>query len=161
MKRRAGGDGGETLVELLVAIAIMGIAAVAVLAGMQLSIKASDIQRKEADGGSHVRKLAEGIQIAVAEEATGYQTCGNVGQYITKAKTYIDWDGDYTATVQKVEKLTDAGWAVCTGSDAADGLQRLELAVTSQGTGVRRVTERLTVLVRKPCNSDTVWTTKC
>ena len=47
---------------MLVALVILGIAAVAILAGLQLSVKASDIHRKQTLGGAYVRGYAEAIE---------------------------------------------------------------------------------------------------
>ena len=57
---------GETLVEVIVAIVILGIAAAAILGGVVLSVKTSDVHRKEASGGGYVRSDAEEIQRYVA-----------------------------------------------------------------------------------------------
>ena len=53
---------GATLVETLVALVILGIAGVAILAGLQLSVTASDIHRKQTSGGAYVRGYAEAIE---------------------------------------------------------------------------------------------------
>ncbi len=46
--RRRRGDGGFTLIELVVAVAIMGVAFVTIVAGMMASIFTSDIHRRQA-----------------------------------------------------------------------------------------------------------------
>jgi len=140
---RIRGDDGETLVELIVAVAILGIAAVAILAGMQLSVKASDIHRKEATGGAHVRSFAEAIQDYV--DTAGYRPCGsakNDYQAVAALPT------GYTASVESVQSWTGTAWAACDSS----GTQRLDLKVTSPGNASRRSEETLTVILREPCN---------
>jgi type II secretory pathway pseudopilin PulG len=139
---RIRGDGGETLVELIVAVAILGIAAVAILAGMQLSVKASDIHRKEATGGAHVRSFAEAIQDYV--DTVGYRPCGsakNDYQAVAALPTY-------TASVESIQSWTGTGWGACDSR----GIQRVDLKVTSPGNASRRVEETLTVILREPCN---------
>jgi type II secretory pathway pseudopilin PulG len=141
---RIRGDGGETLVELIVAVAILGIAAVAILAGMQLSVKASDIHRKEATGGAHVRSFAEAVQDYVD---TGYSLCGTAKSDYQAAATLPD---GYTASVESVLSWTGTGWGDC---DDGSGTQRLDLKVTSPGNASRRSEETLTVILREPCSA--------
>lgn len=153
-------DRGETLIELIVAVAILGIAGAAVLAGLQWSVASSDIQRKSADGGTHVRKFAEGIQAAV--DTGGYENCGSVNNYIASALAELpDWDSAYTPRVVAVRELANGGWQPCSGSDDADGVQQLDLTVESADTGARKVIERLTVVIRRPCREDAVWSSGC
>ena len=65
-KYRQRDERGETLVELVVALAILGIAGVAVLTGMMLNVRASSANRNEAGGSSYARSAAEAIQIGRA-----------------------------------------------------------------------------------------------
>ena len=64
-------DRGETLIELVVAVAILGIAGVAILGGLMMSVRSSVIHRNEASGGAYVRSFAEAIQTYV--DANGYK----------------------------------------------------------------------------------------
>ena len=62
-------DTGETLVELIIAVAIMGIAVVAIVGGMATFILMSDVHRKQASAGANVRNYAEAVKaidVAVA-----------------------------------------------------------------------------------------------
>src|SRR3954447_1727605 len=68
-------DRGETLIELLVAVAILGIAGVAILGGLLVSTQASTIHRNSATGGAYVRSFAEAIQADV--DQNGYKSCAN------------------------------------------------------------------------------------
>jgi type II secretory pathway pseudopilin PulG len=146
LRRRLRSETGETLVELIVAVAILGLAAVAILAGMQLSVKASDIQRKEATGGAQVRSFAEAIQDYV--DTVGYRPCGsakNDYQAVAAPPT------GYTASVESVQSWTGTAWGTC---DDSSGTQRLDLKVTSPGNPSRRSEETLTVILREPCNAE-------
>jgi type II secretory pathway pseudopilin PulG len=147
--RRRGGEAGETLVEVLVALSILGLAAVAILAGLELSVKSSDLHRKEATGGSYVRSLAEAIQNDVA--ANGYQTCGGAGYLTSAVRTAAGIPSTYTPTVLGTSAWTTTGWTPCTASNDK-GVQRLDLSVTSPGDASHTATETLTVIIRKPCN---------
>ena len=138
-------DRGETLVELMIAIAIIGNAAVAILGGLILSVKTSTVHRNEATGGAYVRSFAEAVQNHV--DANGYTACGSAASTY-QGVTVPDLPAGYTKTVTNVQSWTGSAWGSCT----ADGIQRVQLSVTSTGDASHRATERLTVVLRRPCN---------
>lgn len=139
-------DRGETLVELLVAVSILGIAAVAIIAGLWTSVKASDIHRKEASGGAYVRSFAEAIQNKVDSNG-GYESCADAASDYADVAV-LDLPPGFTKAVTQVQSWNGSAWGPCTG----DGIQRLDLTVTSTGDVTHRAVEKLTVVLRKPCN---------
>lgn len=151
MQGRLGGrprDGGETLIELLVAVVILGIAGVAVMAGFELSVKSSDIGRKQANGGSYVRSLAEAIQNSVTASG-GYQSCAAANVYLTgSVKTQAGLPSSYTASQTAAKSWGGSSWGNCTSDN---GSQQLTVTVTSPGSGAHVATETLTFILRKPC----------
>ncbi|QIK75136.1 prepilin-type N-terminal cleavage/methylation domain-containing protein [Nocardioides piscis] len=138
-------DRGETLVELVVAIAIIGIAAAAILEGLLVGIQTSVMHRNDASGGAYVRSFAEAIQTDV--DTNGYKTCANA-QSGYALVTVRDLPAGYTKTVTAVQSWNGSAWGPCT----TDGLQRLDLKVTTTGDALHRADERLTVILRRPCN---------
>ncbi len=138
-------DRGETLVELVVAIAILGIAAVAILQGLMVSIQSSVMHRNDASAGAYVRSFAEAIQTDVDNH--GYKTCANaLSGYTGVAVPQLP--SGYTKTVTAVQSWTGSTWGPCT----SDGVQRLDLRVTTAGDALHRADEKLTVILRPPCN---------
>lgn len=142
-------DRGETLVEVLVTVIILGIAGVAVLAGLMVAVKSSDLGRKQASGGSYVRSLAEAIQNSVTASG-GYQSCAAANVYLTNSvKTQAGLPGTYTSAQTAAKSWNGSSWSAC-GTD--NGSQQLTLTVTSPGsTSAQRAVETLTFILRKPC----------
>jgi type II secretory pathway pseudopilin PulG len=137
---RPANDQGETLLELIIAVAIMGIAVVSIVSGLVTSILMSDVHRKESSAGAYVRDYAENVENTVA--AGGYVTAATTTSY-----PYTPSDSRYTASITTVRCWTGSAWTGCTaGTDI--GVQQLTLQVkTSTDT---RAAESLVVVVRKP-----------
>ena len=138
-------DRGETLIELIVSVAILGVAAVAILAGLMLSVRTSVVHSNNATGGAYVRSFAEAIQTYV--DGNGYKTCASAASTYTGVAV-PDLPPGYTQTVTAVQSWNGTTWGPCT----ANGIQRLDLKVTSSGGAVHRAEEVLTVILRQPCN---------
>lgn len=141
-------DRGETLIELVVAVAILGIAAVAILGGLLVGTRTSVMHRNDASGGAYVRSFAEAIQHAVDANG-GYQSCA------TAAAAYggvavPDLPAGYSTSVTAVRSWNGSGWGACT----AEGLQRVDLVVTTTGDAELRAEERLTLILRRPCSGN-------
>jgi type II secretory pathway pseudopilin PulG len=145
----AGQDLGETLLEILVAVAILGIAVVAVIGSLGIGIKTSDIHRQQATAGTTVRDYAEAVGTALAGNVAGsggYTGCATAGAYATPPG-YSPPSG-YTASVVpgSLRYWSGGGWQTTCGTDT--GLQRLTLQVTSSDG---RAVEQLVLVLRKPC----------
>lgn len=145
MDRKGGagaGDRGETLIELLVALTILGIAGVAILAGVMTSIRASTVHGNEARGGAFVRSFAEAVQSSV--DAGGYKATCAAATNVTNGY----------AAVAVVDFPTGYSRAVTACTELANGIQKVTLTVTSTGDSSRRAVETLAVIIRKPCNGN-------
>jgi type II secretory pathway pseudopilin PulG len=132
---------GESLLELVVAIALMGVAIVAVMAGLTTTVLMSDRQHKEATAVATVRNYAEALQNYVAN-----------GHYVACATTYavpgFAVPEGFTATVVSgsVQYWTGAAWLPLCLPDR--GLQRVRVSVASTDG---RAAQTLDVVLRKPC----------
>ena len=143
-------EDGATLVETLVAVLILGIAAVAILAGLQLSVTASDIHRKQTSDGANVRSFAEKIE----------QHLNTTGNYVKCAGANVYRDAiAYTLPGHDVQQAAaeplNGDGSVATGGTCptrAQGVQRLRLTVSSADG---RSAETLTIVVRRSCESGT------
>ena len=140
-------ESGESLVEVLIAIVILGIAGVAVLAGLQMGVTASDIHRKDTTGGAYVRNFAEAIEQHVA--AGGYQPCATQDAYqVPVVTTSLGLPAGFTATQDAADSV-DATGAAAAGCATDTGVQLVTLHVASSDN---RSHEQLTILLRKPCD---------
>lgn len=145
-------DAGATLIEVLMALSILSIAGVAIMTGLQLTVKTSDIHRKQSTGGSSVRSYAEAIEKYLDTDAN-YVRCAAAGTYTPAAVGYTPPAG-YTASQAAAEPLDGNGVVITAGSCPARdrGVQRLTLTVHSNDN---RATERLTIVVRRSCGTGT------
>jgi type II secretory pathway pseudopilin PulG len=135
-------DRGETLLELIIAVSIMGVAFVAILGGIGTSILMSDIHRKQATAGAYVRDYAEAIQNTVA--AGGYVPCATTATYAAPAGFAVP--SGFAASVLSVQQWSGAAWQASCTSDS--GLQQLKLQVASADS---RAAEQVVLVLRKPC----------
>jgi type II secretory pathway pseudopilin PulG len=133
-------DQGETLLELIIAIAIMGIAVVAIVSGIVTSILMSNVHRKESSAGAYVRDYAEKIENKVA--AGGY-----VPNATTTSYAYTPTDTRYAASIKTVQCWTGSAWTGCTVANDI-GVQQLTLLVKT--TADTRASESLVLVIRKP-----------
>jgi prepilin-type N-terminal cleavage/methylation domain-containing protein len=129
MTGRSRRDDGFTLVEVIVAVALMALAFVAILGGMAMFAKAQRAQSVRADLDAKVRTAAESVLTAT---------------YVPCASSYaVTVPAGYTATtsVSMWDGKLPAGFV--TGAPCTDnGLQRVAITITN--TSARR-SDTLTV----------------
>jgi type II secretory pathway pseudopilin PulG len=115
-----GDDAGVTLVELILTVAIMGIAIVTIVGGAMTSILDSDYNHKQADAANVLQAYADSVAALV------YQPCS-----AAYAPAYTPPTG-YTVAIAGTEywdTATSAFISTCPASDY--GLERLTLQVSS------------------------------
>jgi type II secretory pathway pseudopilin PulG len=139
-------DRGETLVELVMAVAILGTAVVALVGGIGTSVLLSDVHRKQATAGAVVRTYAEAIEGVVDASPTGYTGCARPSAYASPTG-FAAPDG-YAATVTSVTYWDQKSSSFVPGCATDSGLQMVSLSVSSTDT---KVNETLAVIVRNPC----------
>jgi prepilin-type N-terminal cleavage/methylation domain-containing protein len=138
-------DRGDTLIEVLIAIVIMGIAAAGIFGGLLTSVNLSSYHRSQSSAGVAVRDYGEAIVNYVG--GTGYASCAAASAYGPATVGYVAPSG-YTASIVTVQYWTGSAWSGSCGTDL--GLQQLSLKVVPTNS---RAAETLTVVVRKPCAS--------
>lgn len=132
LERRIGPESGATLVEVLVAVVIMGIAFVIIVGGIATAIIGSEKQRQQAGAEVVLRTAAESLDYTPC--ATTY-TPGPVTGFVVSVTGVSHWN-----------PATNAFDSTC----AADtGLQLVELSAVST-TGRGASPETLRVVKRRP-----------
>ena len=135
MAPRLRDDGGATLIEVLVAVLVLGTAGVALLGGLFSSVAVSDTHRKETTAAAVAHDYSERIAGAT------YVECATPSAY-SLAPAAVPVPAGYAASVD-VAFWTGAGWAA---TCSATGLQRVTVLVSSNDG---RATERSVVVVRQ------------
>ena len=137
-------DRGESLLEVLVAVSIMGIAMVAIVGSLVTGILVSDVHRKQATAGAAVRDYGEAIENAVA--GGGYVPCATAASYASPAGFAIPAGYSKSVVAGSMRYWNGSGWQ--TGCTTDIGLQQLTLQVASTDG---RASERIVVVLRRPC----------
>lgn len=143
-RRRETGDEGETLVEMLLAVAIMGIVAVALMAGLTTSVLMSDIHRKQATAGTTVRDYAEALQNYVAD-GHYVDSCASPAPYAL-GSFVVPAGFQHSVVPGSIRYWDGTAWQSACATDK--GLQKLTVRVASADG---RASEQLVVVLRKPC----------
>jgi type II secretory pathway pseudopilin PulG len=145
---------GDTLLELLIAIAIAGLVVATIIGSLVVGITVSDVEHKQATASAYLRDYAEAIDNAVAGNGStpngGYVACAT-----TATSAYASPPGlaalpsGYQQSLVAVAYWTGSGWSsACPSPDT--GVQLLTIAVASTD---QRVTEQLDIVVRRPCGT--------
>jgi type II secretory pathway pseudopilin PulG len=144
-------DRGETLIELMVAMMIMGTAILALLGGLATAIRVADIHRKQATAGALVRDFAEAVQTEVAASPSAYRACADLAQY---GSTFDPPEDGYDPTVVTVQYWNGTAFTNLCTTATDSGVQRLTLRVTNSSISPT-VAETLDIIIRKPCRPTT------
>jgi type II secretory pathway pseudopilin PulG len=143
-------DGGESLLELLIAIVILGIAVVAVVGSLVTGVLVSDVHRKQTTAGATLRNYAESVESSVAAATSAYTSCAAPAAYATPSG--FTAPAGYTASVTAVRYWNGVPTLSFSTSCASpdSGVQKVSLRVSSNDG---RATETLDIVIRKPCRT--------
>ena len=130
MVRRRHDDRGDTLLELIITIAILGVCVVAIASTIAISIRVSSIHRTEADLGTALHNYAEQV------DAMPYVACGPYS---------LPTQPGFSAPTVSVAFWNGTSFAACPGTDA--GVQRVTITLISSDG---QASDSLSVVVRNP-----------
>ncbi len=141
VRRRTRGDRGETLIELLLAVAIMSIVAVGVYAGLATTVRTSATRKPTTESEATLRAAAERLQ----DPGTPYVDCADSWSYLDELP---DAGDGYTVSTDVRYWQAPSGGAsnatlrptftsTCPASDA--GLQEITVVVEDSTGSTRQV----------------------
>ena len=146
-KRRGHGDIGETLLEILATITIMGIALVAVVAGFGTALRSSDSGRADANATVALQTAAETVKTGSLTGVSGLVGLDTCSELTTLAATYVS---ALTALL-----TSPTGWTVSVASSpapaclTANGVQQLLPKVTVKAVSSDGKTTQTIDVVRR------------
>lgn len=136
-------DRGESLVELLVSISILGVAVVAILGAIAMTATASGLHRDTASVQNHLHNWAEAVS-----NAPGWTACASAA-VVQAAVPAPALPTGWSAAVSDVDYWNGTAFVETCGTD--QGIQLVTLSITSGGSPVAQGT--LDVVRRRPCGS--------
>ena len=145
-RARTRGDSGETLVELLVTITIMGVLFIAVVGGVATTIAMSDVHRQEGTAEGAIRSFAERVS---DPSDVAYVDCATKASYASPVGFTLP--AGWTASVVSVGYWQGNNPPTFTGACPSPdkGLQQLTLQVQSKA-GAHQATETIVIVKRRP-----------
>ncbi len=140
-------DRGETLIEILATIVVMGITVTAVLGAVATSIRLTDVHRKQAVAVNLVHAYGEAIENGV-QTASKYQGCGTATTYRNLYSIPGNFSANYSRDVTAVSYWNGTAFVSGCTLSTDSGVQKLSLRVWSNDN---RANETLDIIIRRPC----------
>jgi type II secretory pathway pseudopilin PulG len=123
---RAQGEAGESLVELLLTVLIIGIVFVAVIGALGTTIIASDLHRRQSSAEVLLVDALESVK------RQAYVPCSSAGTGSYDATAGVTVPDGWTVAVTSVHGWNGvSAWVACPADD--HGLERVTITVTSPG----------------------------
>ena len=146
-RSRARGDGGETLLELLISLMIIGVGVVAILGAVRIAVDASSLDQRQIHAQALLRSWGE-YAVAQTTDASYPATCGTPSVLTYPASLQALPPG-FTPQLSNVEYWDGAGFAATCGTDS--GVRRLKLTMTVDSALYPGFASTYDVVVRRPC----------
>ena len=128
LSRRALGQAGVSLIEVLITVVLMGTAMVAFCSGMFMMVKASDMTQRQALAEAELRRLVESVR------AASYQPCPVTTEYPGSLFTLGTSFQSKSVAVQYWVggEAVPSTFAVSCPSDGDKGVQKLKVTVVDK-----------------------------
>jgi hypothetical protein len=153
-------ESGETLVELMITVAIMGFAMVVILAGIWTTLRVADLNTKISNADAVLRTYAETLKEPDPTDTFKYIPCTVPGGQVTYAALPKQAPYDhYDATVTKIRYLSGYNasnepiWAdACPATDL--GLQELTLKASGPDNDATSNSSETVTVVKRDARDD-------
>lgn len=139
---------GLSLVEVIVTVAIMGIAFVSILGGMWTAIVTSDTHRKQALGMTYLINAAEHLK---SVDSTPYSSCASTYSLSGLSDDVVpaDWKVGMTVAVEHwTGTAFDSSTATCTTTTTTTRFDMQQITITVNSPVDARATEDITFVKR-------------
>ena len=144
----ASGEDGYTLIEVMIAVAILGIVFVGLLGALMTIIIGSDVHRQQADANTVLVSAAEKLK----DESVAYQSCAEATNavYLTAARSATmpeGWSATAAVSIEDVQYWDGTEFQdTCLDGTEILRLQLIELKVVSPDG---EADERLAIVKRE------------
>lgn len=118
---------GETLLELIIAIVILGVCVIAIGSGIAVSIKVSDINRSQSLASEYLHNYAEQIQ------GDPYQSCSSGSPTYATGLTAPPNGGTWTILQSAIKYWNGTAFTSTCPPTASDVLQQVTIEMKSGG----------------------------
>ena len=145
------GEDGMSLAEVLVAVAILGVAVAVIVGGLAQATSSADRQRKHATADTALKSFAEHIKLRLTTGAYVQCPATTVSSY----QSLPGWTAPtgYTVTVESVKYWNGSAFAdacpaaVAPSTERDQGAQLLKLSAVSSDS---RAKESVEIVVKRP-----------
>jgi type II secretory pathway pseudopilin PulG len=138
-------DGGESLIELMIAMVVVGLAVTAILGGLGMAVATSTMTRDQARVQALLGSWAESISATTDTGGYAYAPCASAGSFPGPPPLPPGFSGVVTG----VTYWDGAAWAGTCATDT--GVQKVRLRITSPAALLPGLQSDLDVVVRRPC----------
>lgn len=153
--RDRGRDAGETLVELLVAVTVLGIGAAAVLGGLLLAVDSSTFARSQSGVQALLRSYGDALVDVGDATGTGlyrYKACAVPADFPAPAAVPdLAVPAGWSVSVSAVRYWNGTSFGTSCSTSTDTGAQRVTVTATAPAGLYPSLTRTLDVVVRRPC----------
>lgn len=139
---------GDTLLEVLIAVVILGIAGTAIMSGFASSIVLSAVHRKLATTASDSGNFGELLDKAIDDKTIAYKPCPSATAAYSSPPGFTP-AANNTSAVTAVDYWNGTSFVGACPPGGDQGVQRVSVSVTNTDT---RAISRVQIIIRKPCH---------
>ena len=137
------GQRGSSLIEVLLAAAILGIAVVVLIGGLGTAVLSTEQHRGQASAAAYLRAAAEAVR------GQSFQPCAGTSTYTLAGVVPVS-DANYVATVTALTHYTGSTGSLAVLSPCVPSIEDVQYVTLAISTTDGRVTESVTIGMRRP-----------